>query len=101
MSPRIMSQPKIIGVTGTNGKTSITHFIARALKLSGLNTGVIGTLGNGLIDHLEPARLTTPSPDELKKIFADFVDKETDVIALEASSHGLDQNRLKNTEFFV
>ncbi|HEV2613361.1 MAG TPA: UDP-N-acetylmuramoyl-L-alanyl-D-glutamate--2,6-diaminopimelate ligase [Gammaproteobacteria bacterium] len=99
--PIIQQQPKIIGVTGTNGKTSITHFIARALKLHGLNTGVIGTLGNGLIDHLEPARLTTPSPDELKKIFADFLDKKTDVIALEASSHGLDQNRLKNTEFFA
>lgn len=101
MSPRIIHQPKIIGVTGTNGKTSITHFIARALQYAGLKTGVIGTVGNGLIDKLETARLTTPSPDEYKKLIDFFIAEKTDVVAVEASSHGLQQNRLKGTDFYA
>jgi len=101
MYPPITHQPKIIGVTGTNGKTSITHFIAHALKLANLKTGVIGTVGNGLIDHLQPARLTTPSPNEYKKLIDFFTVEKTDVIAVEASSHGLVQGRLKSTDFFA
>ncbi|MDX2164782.1 MAG: UDP-N-acetylmuramoyl-L-alanyl-D-glutamate--2,6-diaminopimelate ligase [Gammaproteobacteria bacterium] len=101
MCPRITHPPKIIGVTGTNGKTSITHFIAHALKLAGLKTGVIGTIGNGLIDHLQPARLTTPSPDEYKKLIDFFNIEKTDAVAVEASSHGLVQGRLKGTDFFA
>ncbi len=101
MYPPITHQPKIIGVTGTNGKTSITHFIALALKQAGLKTGVIGTVGNGLIDHLKTARLTTPSPDEYKKLMDFFSGEKTDVVAVEASSHGLVQNRLKGTDFYA
>jgi len=101
MYPPIIHPLKIIGVTGTNGKTSITHFIAHALKLAGLKTGVIGTLGNGLIDHLQPSALTTPGSPEFKRLIADFISQKTDIIAVEASSHGLDQNRLKDTEFFA
>lgn len=92
---------KIIGITGTNGKTSISHFIAQTLKLAGLNTGIIGTLGNGLTDHLEPSKLTTPGPKEYQELLAYFNSQKTDVITLEASSHGLVQNRLKGTNFYI
>jgi UDP-N-acetylmuramoyl-L-alanyl-D-glutamate--2,6-diaminopimelate ligase len=101
MSPPIIPQLKIIAVTGTNGKTSITHFIARALKSAGLKTAVIGTLGNGLIDHLQPATLTTPGNPEFKKLLADFTSQKIDIVAVEASSHGLDQGRLSGAEIFL
>lgn len=87
----------IIGVTGTNGKTSCTHFIAQAFKMAGFKSAVIGTLGNGLIDHINPGTHTTPDPVVLQQILADFYHQKTDFVAMEASSHGLQQGRLNGT----
>jgi UDP-N-acetylmuramoyl-L-alanyl-D-glutamate--2,6-diaminopimelate ligase len=91
----------IIGVTGTNGKTSCTHFIAQALKMAGKKTAVIGTIGNGLIDHLHNGTHTTPNPIELQKLLAEFKQQQVDVVAMETSSHGLEQGRVNGTEFFL
>jgi len=84
----------IIGVTGTNGKTSCTHFIAQAFKMAGFKSAVMGTLGNGFIEHINPGTHTTPDPILLQQLLADFAQQKTDFIAMEASSHGLEQGRL-------
>lgn len=92
---------KIIGVTGTNGKTSCCHFIAAALQKLGYTTAILGTVGNGLYGHLQTASHTTPNPIELHKILADFKKQKVDTVAMEVSSHGLDQGRLNGVNFDV
>jgi len=91
------SKLKIIGVTGTNGKTSCTHFIAQALSLLGKPCGLIGTIGNGRFGQLQPATHTTPDSLSLQALLADFVQQGLTYVALETSSHGLSQNRLQST----
>lgn len=87
----------LIGVTGTNGKTSCTHFIAQAFKMAGFKSAAMGTLGNGLIDHIIPGTHTTPDSVLLQQLLADFSAQQTDFVSMEASSHGLDQGRLNGT----
>ena len=58
---------KIIGVTGTNGKTSVTHFLAASLNALGKKVGLIGTVGYGIFPNLKPSSLTTPNPFKLQK----------------------------------
>jgi len=92
----------LIGVTGTNGKTSITHYIAQAINLiqEKNNCYVIGTAGNGDVNQLTTSVNTTP--DILD--FYDFVlgyQKEHDFIAVEVSSHGIALNRVKDVDFQV
>lgn len=84
---------KIIGVTGTNGKTSCTHFIASCLQQSKLSCGVIGTLGSGLYGHIQAGGLTTPDPISLQKIFFELSKLGAKYVAMEMSSHSLDQGR--------
>jgi UDP-N-acetylmuramoyl-L-alanyl-D-glutamate--2,6-diaminopimelate ligase len=88
----------VIAATGTNGKTSCTHFLAQAFNMAGFKSAVIGTVGNGLIDHIMPGSLTTPDPLSLQQLLADFHAQKTDFVAMEASSHGLDQARLNGTK---
>jgi UDP-N-acetylmuramoyl-L-alanyl-D-glutamate--2,6-diaminopimelate ligase len=90
-----------IGITGTNGKTSVSHWIAQAFDLLKRNSAVVGTLGNGFLDMLEPAMNTTPGPIELQKMLASFAQSHAEVVAMEVSSHGLDQGRLNGMEFDV
>ncbi|MFC1683846.1 UDP-N-acetylmuramoyl-L-alanyl-D-glutamate--2,6-diaminopimelate ligase [Pseudomonadota bacterium] len=82
----------VIGVTGTNGKTSCTQFLAQAL---GEETpcGIIGTLGNGFAGALKAGRHTTPEPVELQATLADLRQQGAKAVALEVSSHALDQGR--------
>ncbi len=91
----------IIGVTGTNGKTSCTHFIGQALKALGQPCGIIGTLGSGLYGHLSNPDLTTPDPITLQKMLAEFRDQGVQFVAMEVSSHSLVQGRVKGVEFEV
>lgn len=92
---------QIIGVTGTNGKTSTTHFIAQALTLAGFKCGIIGTLGAGIYGHLTPTdlNLTTPEPIALQHILAEFRDAGVKFVAMEVSSHSLVQERINGIEF--
>jgi len=92
---------RIIGITGTNGKTSCSHFIASALQQLNISSGVIGTLGNGLYGDLKPGSLTTPDPITLQATFADFVRQGAKVVAMEVSSHSIDQGRVNNIPFEV
>ena len=91
----------VLGVTGTNGKTSVTHLLAQALNhLSGSRAcGVIGTIGCGFLDALDRSSVTTPDPVSLQGWFAKLRDAGARAAALEVSSHGLDQDRVAGTRF--
>ena len=89
----------IIGVTGTNGKTSCTHWIAQALHRLGRKAGVMGTLGNGIPPELTYTGNTTPDAVELQRELAGFRAEGTDFVAMEVSSEGLDQGRVNAVRF--
>jgi UDP-N-acetylmuramoyl-L-alanyl-D-glutamate--2,6-diaminopimelate ligase len=94
----------MIGVTGTNGKTSCTQWIAQALGDAGRRTGVIGTLGSGFADahgRLEPDPNTTPDAVVLHRKLAEFVRDAAQAAAMEVSSIGLDQGRVEGVLFDV
>jgi UDP-N-acetylmuramoyl-L-alanyl-D-glutamate--2,6-diaminopimelate ligase len=88
----------LVGITGTNGKTSCAQFIAQALSTS---CGVIGTLGNGFPGQLERATHTTPDPVELQRLLAQLAHAGADTVAMEVSSHALDQGRARALHFDV
>lgn len=87
----------VIAVTGTDGKTSVTHFVAQLLSEPEAHWGVVGTLGYGRIDRLQPADLTTPDAAALQRALAACRDAGASGIAMEASSHALEQGRLAGT----
>ncbi len=89
----------VIGVTGTNGKTSCTQWIAKALNYFNIPCGVIGTLGYGLPGDLNSAEYTTPFAIDVQRILADFCAKGAKAVAMEVSSHGLVQHRVAGVEF--
>ncbi len=92
----------LAGVTGTNGKTSCSQWIAQALNGLGRKTAVVGTLGNGFAaEGLAPARNTTPDAIELQRQLAGFVQAGAQGAAMEVSSVGLDQGRVNGVRFDV
>ncbi|MCF6767804.1 UDP-N-acetylmuramoyl-L-alanyl-D-glutamate--2,6-diaminopimelate ligase [Thiotrichales bacterium 19S11-10] len=91
----LSDQLDIIAVTGTNGKTSITSIYAQLANLLGESCGVLGTLGNGLWPKLTPSARTTENPLDLWRNLSSLA-KKTRQVAMEASSHALDQNRMHN-----
>lgn len=90
---------KMFGVTGTNGKTSCTHFLAQALQKLHMTCGVIGTLGSGLYGALGEAGLTTPDAVTLQAMLRHFVDAGAKATAMEVSSHSVDQGRVNGIAF--
>jgi len=90
-----------IGVTGTNGKTSCTHWMAEALNQLGISCGLIGTLGVGFPQALTATGYTTPDPLKLQKGLHLLRAQGASVVALEVSSHALDQHRLNGMQFDV
>ena len=91
---------KLIGVTGTNGKTSITHYIAELLYLLSEKAAVIGTVGNGVLGQLQEAANTTPDVITLHQLLREYVDAGIQWVAMEVSSHALDQNRVDAVRFY-
>jgi UDP-N-acetylmuramoyl-L-alanyl-D-glutamate--2,6-diaminopimelate ligase len=89
----------VCGVTGTNGKTSCSQWIAALLAAHGDRTGVIGTLGSGFPGALAAALNTTPDALELHRMLRDFLAQGARCAALEVSSHGLVQGRVKGVDF--
>lgn len=89
----------IVGVTGTNGKTSCTQWIAKALNALHIRSGVIGTLGYGFPNDLKNAEYTTPFAIDLQRMLAELCEAKASVVAMEVSSHGLAQNRVAGVEF--
>ncbi|HIG40202.1 MAG: UDP-N-acetylmuramoyl-L-alanyl-D-glutamate--2,6-diaminopimelate ligase [bacterium] len=91
----------IVAVTGTNGKTSCSQFIASAMSELGRACGVIGTMGSGFGATLQNPGLTTPDAITLQKIMAELRAQNAEAVSLEASSHGLDQGRLNGLQVNV
>lgn len=89
----------MIGVTGTDGKTSITHFIAQCLDEKAGRCGILGTLGNGFIDELSSTGLTTADALNVHQSLAMMRDAGAIQAVMEVSSHGLVQGRINSVSF--
>ncbi len=92
---------RVIGVTGTNGKTSTVQLVAQALQKAGHTTATIGTLGAGLVGALQAGERTTPDAIEVQALLAQFRDAGASHVAMEVSSHALDQGRVNAVAFDV
>lgn len=92
---------KLVGVTGTNGKTTTTYLIEAIARHAGYKTGVIGTTGTRIGDELVENARTTPESPDLQKTFAMMRDAGCQVVAMEVSSHALDLMRTLGTDFDV
>ena len=92
-------QMTIAGVTGTNGKTSVAHFLAQSWHRVHGNAGMIGTLGYGPSGSLQSGPRTTPDALRLQQALADCLHKDIERLAIEVSSHALQQNRCQTVQF--
>ena len=88
-----------IGITGTNGKTSISQWLAQALDLLNFPCAIIGTAGNGFFGKLKTSSHTTPDAVTLQNLLADFHQQNAKAVSMEVSSHGLEQFRVQGTKF--
>jgi UDP-N-acetylmuramoyl-L-alanyl-D-glutamate--2,6-diaminopimelate ligase len=102
---RFYSEPgrhlRMIGVTGTNGKTSVTQLVAQALDQLGTPCGLIGTLGSGFHGELKSGRLTTPDAVAVQATLADLRKAGARAVAMEVSSHALEQGRVAALDFSI
>ncbi len=91
----------VTGITGTNGKTSCAQWLARLQQATGTPCATIGTLGTGFPDALQVTGFTTPDAVQLQASLAELNDAGARAIAMEVSSHGLEQGRVAGTGFDV
>ncbi|MEE3170819.1 MAG: UDP-N-acetylmuramoyl-L-alanyl-D-glutamate--2,6-diaminopimelate ligase [Pseudomonadota bacterium] len=87
---------RLLGVTGTNGKTSVCQFVAQLLKETGTPCGTLGTLGYGMPGALQPASHTTPDVVQVNRVLARILKQDARAAVMEVSSHALDQGRVDN-----
>ncbi|MCI1692277.1 UDP-N-acetylmuramoyl-L-alanyl-D-glutamate--2,6-diaminopimelate ligase [Aneurinibacillus aneurinilyticus] len=103
LGDRFFGQPthlmKVIGVTGTNGKTTTTHLIERILEAAGHPTGIIGTIEMRIADEVREVKNTTPEALDLHRAFRWMKDKGAEYAAIEVSSHALDMGRVRGVRF--
>ena len=92
---------KLIGVTGTNGKTSVTYMLKAIIEQAGYKTGIVGTIQNLIGDVCVPTNNTTPDAYELNRLFAEMRDAGCQYVIMEVSSHALDQKRVYGVDFEV
>ena len=90
---------KLIGITGTNGKTSTAHLAHSIFKAAGLKSGFMGTVGTSYADVFVEPTITTLEPLTLHELFRDIVDAGVDYVIMETSSQGLAQHRLAGLTF--
>ncbi|WP_426223670.1 UDP-N-acetylmuramoyl-L-alanyl-D-glutamate--2,6-diaminopimelate ligase [Psychrobacter sp. DWR1-2-3] len=90
-----VSLPTVVAVTGTNGKTTISQLVAQLTQLTGMSSAVMGTAGNGRLGALVQASHTTGDALAVQKFLYQMGTENAELLALEASSHGLDQQRLQ------
>lgn len=91
----------LVGITGTNGKTTTAHLVEHIASTLGKTTGMIGTVGIDIAGKALPADHTTPESCDLQHIFAEMRDAGCDVVAMEVSSHALDLDRVWDSTFAV
>ncbi|MEB3735060.1 UDP-N-acetylmuramoyl-L-alanyl-D-glutamate--2,6-diaminopimelate ligase [Halopseudomonas pachastrellae] len=105
LADRFYGQPsaalQVVGVTGTNGKTSVSQMLAQALNQLGSRCGVIGTLGSGFPDALVDHGMTTPDALAVQRQLASLQAEGARQVAMEVSSHALDQQRVAAVRFAV
>ncbi len=89
----------VIGVTGTNGKTTTTHLIERVLRDAGHQTGLLGTIGKRIGDVTVDVANTTPEAVELQSVLAEMVAADCEYAVMEVSSHALEERRVAGTRF--
>lgn len=103
LSERIWGNPSremaVVGVTGTNGKTTVTFLLASILNAAGLSSAVLGTLGVGPIEALRPVGFTTPEAEVLSKELRSLAEDATSHVAMEVSSHALATKRVDGIRF--
>ncbi|WAC61775.1 UDP-N-acetylmuramoyl-L-alanyl-D-glutamate--2,6-diaminopimelate ligase [Pseudoxanthomonas sp. SL93] len=92
---------KMVGVTGTNGKTSTVQLLAQAWHLRGTRCATVGTLGAGMYGEVVPTGFTTPLVLQMHALLAQFRDAGAKAVAMEVSSHALDQGRVDAVHFDV
>jgi len=90
---------KLIGVTGTNGKTTTTYLVKSILEAAGSSTGLIGTIDYRLRDKVYPAPNTTPESLDLQRLLAEMVSQGVNYCVMEVSSHALELGRTKGCTF--
>lgn len=90
---------KIVGVTGTNGKTTTATFLYKIATELGYKCGLIGTVENIIVKEKRPAFITTPSPIPLNKLLSEMAEKGCEYVFMEVSSHALDQKRVAGVTF--
>jgi len=92
---------KIIGVTGTNGKTTVAFMIKAILEAAGIKTGLIGTVRYEIGERVIPAQRTTPESLEVQQLMAQMLRADCQACVMEVSSHALEQKRVFGIEFDV
>ncbi len=92
---------KLIGVTGTNGKTSVVYYLFDLFKKLNYRVGILSTIENKIDNISRPSTHTTPNPIELNKALASMVEKKCDYCFMEVSSHAIDQNRIAGLCFDI
>ncbi|MCA1713486.1 MAG: UDP-N-acetylmuramyl-tripeptide synthetase, partial [Actinobacteria bacterium] len=90
---------RVVGVTGTNGKTTVTYLLEAIFGAAAMGTGVIGTVGARIHGAPEPGMHTTPEAPDLQRLLARMRVRGVDAVAMEVSSHGLQQHRVDGTRF--
>lgn len=95
------SSMKLVGITGTNGKTTTSYLVEEVARHAGLKTGVIGTVGIKVGDEVTASGRTTPEAPDLQRMLAQMRDAGCDVVAMEVSSHALDLKRVWGCDFAV
>ena len=90
---------RVIGITGTNGKTTVSQWLSQALHSSDQPSGVIGTLGAGMVNDLTMTGFTTPDATRLQGLLKEIQSRGARSVAVEVSSHALDQGRVNGTDF--
>jgi UDP-N-acetylmuramoyl-L-alanyl-D-glutamate--2,6-diaminopimelate ligase len=91
----------MVGVTGTNGKTSISHWLAKTLSALGRKSAVLGTIGNGFPSALQATQNTTPDALVLHGLLADYLRQGAQAAVMEVSSHALTQGRVNAVNYDV
>ena len=92
---------KLIGVTGTNGKTSVTYMLKKIIESMGYKVGLIGTIQNMIGEEIIATQNTTPNAYDLNSLFSIMKEKGCTYVIMEVSSHALDQCRVYNLDFEV
>jgi UDP-N-acetylmuramoyl-L-alanyl-D-glutamate--2,6-diaminopimelate ligase len=92
---------KLVGITGTNGKTTTSYLVRSILHAAGLKVGLVGTIGNLIADEFIPAQHTTPEAPDLQEMLAQMAERGLTHVVMEVSSHAIAQKRISGGDFTV